>query len=497
MKSRINNSIKDKLLLYFLISIGFTFISFGLLFLSFLHLQNMTKQRFQNELYLNELQANLDAMQDPFEDYLSTFSSSSLSTLLFTSETLHEAIPENRPVYNDPQELMKREIYFLIDHYLGRINEIIEQKRGKRVSEYTEGFDELSKLYRYISLRINKVSLAGFREQLEINHNFLLLFQKVQMYSLILIFLIMLIAFSIILRSVNRMVTPIHELSIMAGKISAGDFEIPDINFNSVNEINHVAGAFNNMKNSIHHYIQELKDQKEIEQQILNERLRNMKMEQLLKRMELYTLQAQMNPHFLFNTINTGVQLAIVEEAEKTADFMENLAALFRFNIREKKFFVPLRHELDGLRSYFNILKIRFPNSLNLNLEFNEELLDLYSCPAMILQPLVENSVLHAFRSKDGIGTITVAVSYAKPMLEFLVRDNGGGMAENTVQELLKPHNHDYQLSSKVMGLENVIQRCYFFYPDEDQVISIKSQSGKGTDIIIKINTEVKPCIEL
>ena len=148
-----------------------------------------------------------------------------------------------------------------------------------------------------------------------------------------------------------------------------------------------MASAFNQMKNSIHHYIQELQKQKEMEQQIMTERLRNMKMEQLLRRMELYTLQAQMNPHFLFNTINTGVQLAILEEADRTAEYMEKLAALFRFNIKEKKYFVSLRQEVEGLKTYFSILEIRFPRTLRLNLEVKEDYLDRFSCPNMISAP--------------------------------------------------------------------------------------------------------------
>jgi two-component system sensor histidine kinase YesM len=370
-------------------------------------------------------------------------------------------------------------------------------KRGRNVRGYSDGFEDLSILYNYITERIDKVSLQGFRSQLGEYRNFLKLFRKVQMYSLILIVFIMALSFSILMKNVNTISSPIQQLSLLAEKISSGDFNLPDVNFNSVNEINHVAEAFNNMKNSISHYITELKNQKTIEQEIMTERVRNLKMEQLLKRMELYTMQAQMNPHFLFNTINTGVQLAIVEEAEKTADFMENLAALFRYNIREKKFFVPLRHEYEGLKSYFNILKIRFPNSLKLEMDISDDLLDRFSCPAMVLQPIVENSVLHAFKTKEGAGTVSVTIRYDNPILRISVKDDGIGIPDKTVKALLTPHTHDYQLSSKVMGLENVIQRCYFFYPDEKDVIEIESEIGKGTEIIININTEVDPCIEL
>jgi two-component system sensor histidine kinase YesM len=475
---------------------GFTFVSFGFIFMNSLKIQEIADQRFADEQFLHELSVQLRDIQEPLEAYLSTFSSSSLSQLLFATETLREALPDERPIYNDFSELMRRDIYFLMDTYLLRVDLLVDQKRGRKVSSYTQGFEELSILYNYIVERIDEVSLRGFRNQLGEYRNFLVLFRKMQMYSLLLIMLIMALAFSILMKNVNTISKPLFELSGMAAQISSGNLDLPDINTPSVKEINHVSMAFNDMKKSIAHYIEELKKQKNIEQQIMTERVRNLKMEQLLKRMELYTMQAQMNPHFLFNTLNTGVQLAIVEKAEKTADFMENLAALFRYNIREKKFFVSLRHEVEGMQSYFNILKIRFPHSLSLIMDVQEELLDRYSAPVMVLQPLVENSILHAFKDRERLGTVTLSIRYENPFLRISVKDDGVGIPEKTVKALLTPHTHDYQLSSKVMGLENVIQRCYFFYPDEQNVIEINSNNDLGTEIIININTEVEPCIE-
>jgi two-component system sensor histidine kinase YesM len=497
IKFKIRNSLRAKLFYYFIFSMSFTLFTFSFIIANSLTLQDIADQRFEDEQFLNSLQYQLNEIQEPLESYLSLYSSSTLARLLYATESLLDVLPEDRSITNDEAGLMKREIYYLIDSYLSQVNQIIDMKRGRNFREYTEGFEELSILFNYITSRINSVSLQGFRSQLWEYRNFLEVFRKVQMYGLILIVLVIALSFSILMKRVSTITYPIQQLSTLAEKISSGIFELPDVNVNSVEEINHVAEAFNNMKNSIGHYIDELNKQKEIEQAMMAERVRNLKMEQLLKRMELYTMQAQMNPHFLFNTINTGVQLAIVEEAEKTADFMENLAALFRYNIREKKFFVPLRHEYDGLKSYFNILKIRFPNSLNLEMDIREDLLDKFSCPAMILQPIVENSILHAFKTKDGMGNIKVAIHFDTPILRISVKDDGIGIPEQTVKALLTPHTHDYQLSSKVMGLENVIQRCYFFYPDEKDVLEIKSEIGKGTDITININTEVEPCIEL
>lgn len=492
-----NNSLKARLLIYFSISMIIIVFSMGFVLINSLKLQEIADRRFEDEQFLQELQSQLIDIQVPLKSYLTSYSSSSLAKLLFIIETLNESIPSSRPITANNSVLIKREIFFLMDSYLIQLNKIIEEKRGRKVQQYINSYEKLNNLYEYITKRINDVSLFGFRIQLEEYRSFLELFRRIQIYGLLQILLATAFAFLILMQTVNNIATPMYELSLLAGKLSSGSFDIPDVHFHSVNEVNQVSEAFNDMKHNIHHYIEEIKKQKEMEQQIMTEKVRNLKMEQLLKRMELYTMQAQMNPHFLFNTINTGVQLAIIEDADKTAEYMENLAALFRFNIREKQFFVSLRHELKGLESYYNILKIRFPKTLNLVLNVQDDLLDNFNCPAMVIQPLVENSVLHAFKKKEGIGTIIVSVSFEKPVLLISVSDDGVGIPEKTIRELLTPLTHDYKLSSRVMGLENVIQRCYFFYPDQKDVIDIKSNSDQGTEILIKIHTEVEPCIRL
>ncbi len=486
------NSLRSRLFVYFLISMVIIIFSMGFAFINSLNLQHIADRRFKDEQFLQELQFNLDDIQEPLNTYLTSYSSSSLATLLFIIETLNEVVPNQRPVTSSNSDLIKREIYFLIDSYLIKLNEVIEQKRGRKVQQYINSYSDLNVLYNYISSKINDASLLGFRIQLAEYRRFLELFRKMQLYGILQILLATAFAFSILMRTLNNIANPMYQLSLMAAKLSKGNFDIPDIHFNSVTEVNQVAEAFNDMKLNIRHYVDELHKQKEIEQQVLTEKYRNLEMEQLLKRMELYTMQAQMNPHFLFNTINTGVQLAIMEDADRTAEYMENLAALFRYNIREKQFFVSLRHELEGLKSYYNILKIRFPKTLKLILNVQDDIVDNFTCPSMIIQPLVENSVLHAFKKKEGLGTITVSVSYIDPVLLISVRDDGSGIAKDTVRELLTPHTHDYKLNSRMMGLENVIQRCYFFYPDQKDVIDIKSSQAIGTEIQIRIHTEVK-----
>lgn len=496
-RNKIRNSLKGRLFYTFIISIILTLFSFGFSLVNTLNLQDIANRRFTDEQYFIEINNILTDIQQPLVSYLSLFSTSSLSTLMVNTGYLRSIIPERRPIYDNELELIKREIYFLIDEYLFRVDNIIEQKRGRKVEEYSMGFEDLTVLYKYIRRRIDDLSLNGFRKQLAEYNHFMILFKKIQIYSLFLILIVVTIAFSALMKNVNSISGPLSILSQMAGKISDGNFSIDDIHIDSVNEINRVTIAFNKMKNGIRHYIDELNHQKDLEKDIMAQRLTNLKMEQVLKRMELYTMQAQMNPHFLFNTINTGVQLAIIEEAERTADYMKNLADLFRYNIREKRFFVPLRNEYEGMISYVNILKIRFPHTLNIIMDVDKNILDDFQCPAMILQPMVENTIIHAFRNTSDIGTVKISIRSDNGILEISVEDDGIGIPCNKIERLLVPHTHEYKNNSKVMGLENVIQRCFFFYPEEDDIINIKSEPGKGTKIIIRIDSEVEPCIEL
>jgi sensor histidine kinase YesM len=256
-----------------------------------------------------------------------------------------------------------------------------------------------------------------------------------------------------------------------------------------------VVEAFNRMKNEMRRFIEEIRWQENIKQEYMQEKMRNMKMEGLVRHMEIYALQAQMNPHFLFNTLNTGMQLAILEGADRTGEYMDNMAQLFRHIIRNKEIIVPLRHEIEGLRYYFAILRVRFPRNLDLVLDYDETLQDTCKTPVSIIQPLVENCIIHAFREMPPRALIIVRAEKQGSRLMLSVRDNGCGMPEETAEKLLHPLSLDESSQSRVMGLENVIQRLYFFYPGDPDLIRIETGRGKGTAVIIRIDTGREPCI--
>ena len=491
------HSLRYRILLYFALSLMVTVIALGFIMGFSIELQNMADRQFDDELQLQEIRGQLNEIQEPLLEFLSTRSSGSLSRLLILSQNLRSDLPEERPRSADQVKQVKREVFFLIEAYLEEIDLIIESKRGRNIEAYTRHYEEMQSLLAFIYQRIDYASLYGFRQGTGDYRAFIDLFRRMHIFNFFLMLLGAGFAFSLIMLTMDRITRPMFRLAELAGKLSQGDFSPADVHLNSVDEVNQVAEAFNEMKHSIHHYINELQKQKQMERDMMNTRLRNMKMEQMLKRMELYTMQAQMNPHFLFNTLNTGVQLAYIEDAERTAGFMENLANLFRHNLKDQQFFIPLRHEIDGLKSYMDILRIRFPKTRRFELNVEEGLMEDCEVPAMVIQPLVENSVVHAFKSDSREGNVGVNIYSEGKFLIISVKDNGSGIPEKTVETLLQPHTGDYSITSKVMGLENVIQRCYFFYPDNRDVIRIVTAADEGTEVIIRIDREVEPCIRL
>jgi len=493
MKKGLGNSFRIQMLLSVFGVFILLILSTAYILFTTIKLQGIADNSFQRERFIKGIRDSLVAYQEPLLEYLSTRSSNALARLLIDSQKLRNQIPREVPLTRVQSDLREREVYALILSYLDLADSVIEEKRGRNIAGYTRAYEELTELLSYINREIETIGTERFRNQLDAYGEFIKNSRNIQWWNLLFIVFTSLFAILLLIQSVQKMTDPMIRLSAMATQLSDGNFGIEDIRMSSVYEIDHVVEAFNRMKHDIRTYIEEIRRQEHLKQEYMQEKVRNLKMEQLVRRMEIYTLQAQMNPHFLFNTLNTGMQLAIVEGADRTGEYMEYLSRLFRHNIRNKDVIVPLRHEIEGMRYYFYILKVRFPKNLDLVLDYDEELLDSCRVPVSILQPLVENCVIHAFQDAPGPNSIIVRVHKEGTNLTLSVTDNGNGMAADTIAGLLHPLPID-ESSSRIMGLENLIQRLLFFYPDDAEVIRIDSEAGRGTCIAIRLDTEREPC---
>ncbi|MDR1506799.1 MAG: histidine kinase [Treponema sp.] len=480
-------------------------------------LQKISENSFKQERFIKSLQEDLEALQTPLMEYLSTRSSNALASILIDTQLLRQKIP-GRVITGDKADLKERELYSLVFNYLNLAEQAMEEKRGRNISAYTMLSEEMTGLMGYINNEIDAISTVRFRNQLDAYEQFLAESGTIQLWNFLFLISVSLFVIVLLFLSISHFTNPLLRLSAMAQELSAGNFGISDMEAGVNEEMDRVIKAFNNMKNDIRSNIEEIRWQENIKQEYMREKMRNMKMEGLVRHMEIYALQAQMNPHFLFNTINTGMQLAIVEGADRTGEYMDYMARLFRHIIRNKEIIVPLRHEIQGLDYFFYILKVRFPSDLNLTLECDQTLLDTCKVPVSILQPLVENCVIHAFRAASGgrdsrapaadtgeppaagAGTgektrnVAVRVFREEQYLVLSVEDNGRGMDRELVERLLHPQSLDESSVSRVMGLENVIQRLYFFYPGDMDVVRIKT-GPEGTAVIISIDTEKEPCL--
>ena len=227
------------------------------------------------------------------------------------------------------------------------------------------------------------------------------------------------------------------------------------------------------------------KESMEKEQQMMEKELL---MKNHLKEAQLKYLQSQINPHFLFNSLNAGVQLAMLEDAEKTCIFVEKMADFFRYNVKKGLEDASLGEELTAVENYIYILNVRFAGDIHFTKKVDESIMEC-RVPSMILQPLVENAVNHGIRNIDWEGKILLEITGLEDNILIRVKDNGKGMSEERIREVLDGCMEDTgeQSDSTGVGMNNVISRLELYY-DKKNLVEINSPGeNMGTEIILTL----------
>ncbi|MDA8227770.1 MAG: sensor histidine kinase [Desulfitobacterium hafniense] len=203
---------------------------------------------------------------------------------------------------------------------------------------------------------------------------------------------------------------------------------------------------------------------------------------QLVVKAELKALQAQINPHFLFNALNTVVSFCRTDP-DKARKLLIHLSEFFRKNIQRGDKFVTLREELGHIRAYLSIEQARFGDSLTVVEQVEPESEDCL-VPALTLQPLVENAIKHGIYPKVNGGTITIRSRADNQALRLIVEDDGVGMSEERIRAI--SGNKVNSATGAGIGLSNVNNRLKYLY-GQDSGLSIDSVEGRGTSITITI----------
>lgn len=284
----------------------------------------------------------------------------------------------------------------------------------------------------------------------------------------------------------SRMVTvPIEELAQSAEEISRGNFDIKKMKPAGMHEIDMLQTGFNKMVWEIRILIEKIKEKATIEKKLNEQELKNLLVENMLKESQLKALQSQINPHFLFNTLNAIAQTAIIEEAGETEELINAVSELLRYSLSTVDIQSTVFAEISVIKQYIFIQETRFKDRIKFNIAVDESLSDV-QIPGMILQPLVENAFVHGIEGREEGGKINISVYKRDDYCILMIEDNGSGITKEKLGEILSDEVTRIRGASTGIGVKNVINRLKIMYQNKD-VFTIESELNKGTRIYIKI----------
>jgi sensor histidine kinase YesM len=308
--------------------------------------------------------------------------------------------------------------------------------------------------------------------------DYLLSKQKKWTYILILIGLLSMLLIAVVSYLLSHHITlPLSYMMKKMSRVEQGDFS-QRMEVKGNNEISRLSRIYNNMLDSISSLISDMYESKLAE-----------------KNAQLSALQAQINPHFLYNTLNIMKSISRVRGIEEVAEMSESLAELFQYSMNNLQHPVPLREELDHIGNYMNIQQHRFSDRFELCCDVPELLQDA-SVLKLTIQPLIENAIVHGLGKLRTGGVVRLEARRNGDLLIIEVTDNGQGMDEKRLQDLkrsLEVSDRLHELrggDTHGIGLRNISQRIRLFY-GEHAALTVISGPGQGTTVRLTIPYQI------
>lgn len=268
--------------------------------------------------------------------------------------------------------------------------------------------------------------------------------------------------------AVSKMISaPIKKLLDSMKGVEKGEFEKVNIDAGN-DEIGSLRDAYNIMITEIKNLINKVVHEQKVK-----------------RKAELSVLQAQIKPHFLYNTFDAISSLALMGKNDQVYKVMKFLGSYYRISLSKGSEVISIKDEIELVRSYSSIQQVRYGDIFDIHYDIDERAIG-HKIPKLVLQPLVENALYHGIKPKGEKGNITVRVEYLGDFIELSVEDDGVGMPRETIEMILS--NDDYlDDEKKSFGLKGTIERLKIFYGINDPV-KIES-SENGTKVIIRIPT--------
>ena len=477
--------IRSKLLLYFIVLVVLL-SSVGLIFYnSSEKLVNEYDNSFERFLLLNDISQRTNLICEKLHAYILDKEDSYLED--YRKEKV-KLITDQKRLYQemDTKDITLINYKNMIDSFLDECDATVGAFQKDDINHYSNHFNEVLKIASFLqestlALLNNKLTdYQKFYDQMEQqNHYYKLM--SISLFTAA-FFLSTLIALWIS----GGITKPISLLSKAAKEISTGNLTGDDIKITTKDELKPLTETFNQMRTNLRQHVTEIKQKSELDK--------------LLKELELRSLQNQINPHFLFNTLNTISKMAYLEEAEQTSRLIEAVAAILRYNLGDLNKASTLREEVRIVKEYFFIQQTRFGERIQFVTDIEDCCLDI-EIPSLILQPLVENAFIHGVESYEENAVIRLHIHRHRDRIHVEVIDNGDGMDEAVKNRLLtyvkgtgtedvyEPEKSKGHSTS--IGVKNVIRRLQLFYLRND-IVEIDSELTKGTNFRLTIPIVVK-----
>ena len=292
--------------------------------------------------------------------------------------------------------------------------------------------------------------------------------------------------------SLMRLLTPVQQMIGASQAVVRGELDTPDVPVPRQDEIGRLADAFNRMKHSMAQQVNTLREKNEMEQALHQQKTQALELQNRMERSRLQQLRSQIDPHFLFNTLNVILQTAGQETAYRTQALITALSHLLRYSLMSNDEEVPLSREVRIVDEYYSIYHVRFGDRIRMEWRISDSIdLTETMVPSFILQPIVENAFKHGIAPKEEGGQVRIRINplRGKGLLYISVCDNGVGIDPEQLQQLKTALEQPGERWEHI-GIYNVAARLRL--RDPRCKLKVRSRLGWGTAVSLYL-----PLVEL